>query len=151
MIWKNLYTIEELASICKNTMVSNLAIEFLEIGDDFLSAKMPVDSRTIQPSGILHGGASVALAETIGSVAGQMTIDPQKFLPVGIEINANHIKSKKNGYIIGTGRPLHLGKSTQVWNVDISDEQVEVVKHRIKEIIVRNLQAELEGKESTFK
>jgi len=122
MIWNKKYTVDELQQFCQNTMVANLGIEFLEIGDDFLKAQMPVDSRTIQPIGILHGGASVALAETIGSVAAHMTIDPDKNLSVGLEINANHIKSIKQGYVIGTGRPIHLGRKTQVWHIEIIDK-----------------------------
>jgi len=127
MIWKKKYTLDELHTFCLNTMVANLGIEFVEIGDDFLKAKMPVDERTVQPVGILHGGASVALAETLGSVAAHMTIDPAKFMSVGLEINANHIRSKKDGFVFGTGKPIHLGRKTQVWHIEIIDEKDKLV------------------------
>jgi 1,4-dihydroxy-2-naphthoyl-CoA hydrolase len=127
MIWNRKYSLEEIQQFCKHTMVSNLGIEFLEIGDDFLVAKMPVDARTRQPVGILHGGASLALAETIGSVAAHMTIDNKRYLSVGLEINANHIKSKKDGFVVGKGKPLHIGKKTQVWHIEILDENNKLI------------------------
>lgn len=127
MIWKKDFTLADLQKFCLNTMVANLGIEFLEIGDDYLKAKMPVDERTIQPVGILHGGASVALAETIGSVAAHMTIDPSQFMSVGLEINANHIRSIKNGFVFGTGKPIHLGRKTQVWHIEILDENDKLI------------------------
>jgi len=127
MIWFKEYTLDKIQIFCKNTMVENLGIEFLEIGEDFLKAKMPVDDRTRQPAGILHGGASLALAETIGSVAAHMTIDPEKYLSVGLEINANHIKSKKDGFVVGIGKPIHLGRKTQVWNIEIFDEDNKLI------------------------
>jgi 1,4-dihydroxy-2-naphthoyl-CoA hydrolase len=139
MIWNKKYTVDELQGFCQNTMVTNLGIEFLEIGDDFLKAQMPVDTRTIQPIGILHGGASVALAETIGSVAAHMTIDPDKNLSVGLEINANHIKSIRKGYVIGTGRPLHLGRKTQVWHIEIKDKDNSLISiSRLTIAIIEN-------------
>ena len=139
MIWNKKYTIDELQHFCENTMVANLGIEFLEIGDDFLKAQMPVDTRTIQPIGILHGGASVALAETIGSVAAHMTTNPEKYLSVGLEINANHIKSIKQGYVIGTGRPLHLGRKTQVWQIEINDQNNSLISiSRLTIAIIEN-------------
>jgi len=139
MIWYKEYTLEEIQKFCQNTMVANLGIEFVEIGDDFLSARMPVDERTKQPAGILHGGASLALAETIGSVAAHMTIDTEKYLSVGLEINANHIKSKKDGFVVGTGRPLHLGKNTQVWDIEILDENDKLISiSRLTIAIINN-------------
>ena len=122
MIWFKNYTLSELSKIVENTMVSHIGIEFIEINDNFLKAKMPVDKRTIQPAGILHGGASVALAETIGSVAAYLTIDPEKYNCVGLEINANHIKSITTGFVFGIGKPIHLGRSTQIWEIKITNE-----------------------------
>ena len=127
MIWFKEYTLNGIQSFCNSTMVSNLGIEFVEIGDEFLKAKMPVDERTIQPMGILHGGASLALAETIGSVAAHMSVDPEEFITVGLEINANHIKSKKDGFVIGKGIPIHMGKKTQVWQIEIKDESKKLI------------------------
>jgi 1,4-dihydroxy-2-naphthoyl-CoA hydrolase len=104
------------------TLLSHLGMEFIEIGADFLKARMPVDHRTHQPFGLLHGGASVALAETMGSFGAHLTIDTGKFAAVGLEINANHVRSVRSGWVIGTARPLHRGKSTQLWEIHITDE-----------------------------
>ncbi len=120
-------TLEQLNKLSPNTLVENLGIEFTEIGDDFISAKMPVDRRTHQPLGLLHGGASVALAETLGSVGAYCTLDETTQYCVGLEINANHIKSMKEGFVIGTAKPLHLGKKTQVWEIKITNQQQELV------------------------
>jgi len=103
-------------------MVDHLGIEFTAIGEDFLEGKMPVDHRTIQPYGLLHGGASVALAETLGSVAASLTLNLEKQVCVGLEINANHLKSVKEGQVKGVAKPVHLGKSTQVWEIKIYNE-----------------------------
>ena len=103
-------------------MVTHLGIEFTGIGDDFLEATMPVDHRTIQPMGLLHGGANVALAETLGSVAASLTVDPEKQMVVGLEINANHLKSVRSGKVKGIAKPIHIGKSTQVWEIKIFNE-----------------------------
>jgi 1,4-dihydroxy-2-naphthoyl-CoA hydrolase len=108
-------------------MVKHLDIEFTEIGSDFISARMPVDHRTHQPYGLLHGGASVALAETLGSVSAHFCIDTNKQYCVGLEINANHIKSVRSGFVVGTSKPIHIGKSTQVWEIRIVTEQNELV------------------------
>lgn len=126
-IWINTVTLEQLNLTRQKTMVSNLGIEFTDIGEDSISARMPVDSRTIQPFGILHGGASVALAETLGSVAASLTLDISQKIPVGMEINANHLRSVTSGWVFGTARPVHLGGSTQVWEIRISDEQGRLV------------------------
>lgn len=107
----------------KNTMTEFLGIVFTDCGDDYLTATMPVDERTKQPMGLLHGGANVVLAETLGSVAGSLTIDLTKQVCVGLEINANHLKSVKTGLVIGTTKPIHIGKSTQVWEIKIINEQ----------------------------
>ncbi|SDL06814.1 1,4-dihydroxy-2-naphthoyl-CoA hydrolase [Catalinimonas alkaloidigena] len=111
----------------RNTLAEHLGIEFVEIGPDFLTARMPVDHRTHQPFGLLHGGASVALAETLGSVAAALTTDPKRQACVGLEINANHIRGVKSGWVYGTTRPLHIGRSTQVWEIRIQDEQERLI------------------------
>ncbi len=116
-----------LNEIGKNTMVEHIGIEFTEIGDDYIAAKMPVDHRTVQPMGLLHGGASVALAETLGSVASAISVDPEKYHCVGLEINANHIKSMTSGYVYGKASPIHLGKKTHVWDIRITNEEGELV------------------------
>lgn len=121
-IWNRAFTLEQIAESRKNTMVDHLGIEFTEIGDDFLCAKMPVDQRTKQPYGIMHGGASCALAETVASIAGNCCLDQEKQFCVGLEINTSHLKMAKSGFVIGKAKPLHLGKSTQVWEIEIRDE-----------------------------
>jgi 1,4-dihydroxy-2-naphthoyl-CoA hydrolase len=126
-IWKKDVTVEIMNSFSSNTMVSHLGIEFTEIGDDYLVARMPVDSRTHQPLGLLHGGASVVLAETLGSSAGSMCVANENEYVVGLEINANHIKSARTGYVTGITKPVHLGKKTQVWEIKITNEQNELV------------------------
>jgi 1,4-dihydroxy-2-naphthoyl-CoA hydrolase len=108
-------------------MVEHLGIEITEIGSDFLKGKMPVDHRTVQPMNILHGGASVALAETLGSIAAVLTVEPSKYSCVGMEINANHIRPVSSGYVYATARPVHLGKKSQVWTIDIVNEQDKIV------------------------
>lgn len=122
-IWKSDVTVERLNSRGKGTMVEHLDIKFTEIGPDYLCASMPVDHRTNQPIGLLHGGASVVLAETLGSVAGVLCVDVRKQYVVGLEVNANHLRAVRNGRVIGTARPLHLGRKTQVWQIGIVDEQ----------------------------
>lgn len=126
-IWTREATVEIMNSFSNNTMVSHLGIEFTEIGDDYLVARMPVDSRTHQPLGLLHGGASVVLAETLGSSAGSMCVANENEYVVGLEINANHIKSARTGYVTGITKPVHLGKKTQVWEIRITNEQNELV------------------------
>jgi 1,4-dihydroxy-2-naphthoyl-CoA hydrolase len=120
-------TLEKINSLAANTMVEHIGIHFTAIGDDFLEATMPVDRRTHQPLGLLHGGASVALAETMGSVAASCCIDMSKQFCVGLEINANHIKSAKSGLVKGITRPIHIGGKTQVWEIKITNEQNELV------------------------
>jgi len=109
------------------TMVENLGIEFTLIEKDRIVATMPVDQRTIQPYGLLHGGASVSLAETLGSVAAHCSIDFSKYQSVGLEINANHIRSARSGYVTGTAKPVHIGRSTHVWAIEIVDESEKLV------------------------
>jgi 1,4-dihydroxy-2-naphthoyl-CoA hydrolase len=120
-------TLTSLNTMSGNTMVAHIGIEFTHIGDDFIEARMPVDHRTHQPLGLLHGGASVALAETLGSVAATCCIDMSKQYCVGLEINANHIKSVRDGFVIGTTKPIHIGKKTHVWEIRITNEQRELV------------------------
>jgi 1,4-dihydroxy-2-naphthoyl-CoA hydrolase len=127
-IWfKSAQTIAELKSMSDHTMIDYIGIELTEVGDDYLKATMPVDHRTIQVYGILHGGASVALAETIGSFASAMVIDTSKYICVGLDINANHIRAKREGKVTATARPLHLGTSTHVWEIRIVDEQESLI------------------------
>ncbi len=126
-IWFRNYTAQEINFIVRETLITHLGIEILEIGDDFITARMPVDNRTRQPAGMLHGGASVALAETIGSCGANLVINRDECYCVGLEINANHIRPVSGGYVIGTARPLHLGKSTQVWEMLIRDQEGNLV------------------------
>lgn len=106
---------------------THLGIEFIEYGDDYLKAKMPVDERTHQPFGLLHGGASCVLAESLGSMAGAFCVEWGKQYVVGLEINANHISSVRDGYVVGTARPVHIGRSTQVWDIRIETEAGKLV------------------------
>jgi 1,4-dihydroxy-2-naphthoyl-CoA hydrolase len=112
----------DLLSLGKGTMGEYIGIEWTELGDDFIKAKMPVDHRTKQPYGLLHGGASCVLSETIGSVASAMVVDHSKFVCVGLEINANHVRSAREGFVTGIATPLHLGANTHVWDIKIYDE-----------------------------
>jgi 1,4-dihydroxy-2-naphthoyl-CoA hydrolase len=116
-------SVAKLKPLENKTMAQYLGIEWVEVGENFLKAKMPVDHRTIQPYGLLHGGASCTLAETIGSVASAMVVDHSKFYCVGLEINANHIRSAREGFVTGIATPLHLGSSTHVWDIKIFDEK----------------------------
>ena len=111
----------------KNTLVEHLGMEIIEIGNDFLKGRMPVDHRTHQPLGLLHGGASVALAETLGSIAATLTVNTKLQYCVGLEINANHIKFAKEGWVYGIAKPIHIGKKTQVWEIKISNEKNQLV------------------------
>jgi len=120
-IWKNKLTLAGIQEFSRDTMVEYLGMEIVDIGEDYVTATMPVDHRTRQPYGLLHGGASVALAETVGSFAAHMTLDPG-YRCVGLEINANHLRSKTEGMVTGTARPIHIGHSTQIWDIRIADE-----------------------------
>ncbi|MCP4457895.1 MAG: hotdog fold thioesterase [Cytophagales bacterium] len=115
--------LEVLNELSKGCMVEHLGIEFTEIGEDYIEAKMPVDNRTTQALGMLHGGASVTLAETMGSVAATLLLDLSKQHAVGLEINANHLGGIKEGYVIGRVTPIHVGRSTHVWGIDIRNEE----------------------------
>jgi 1,4-dihydroxy-2-naphthoyl-CoA hydrolase len=127
-IWfKKYLSLSDLKPLTPNTMGQHLGMEWVAIGEDFLQMRMPVDERTKQPYGLLHGGASCALAETIGSVASYYVVDNEKFICVGLEINANHIRSATKGFVTATCTPLHLGASTHVWDIKIVDEREKLV------------------------
>jgi 1,4-dihydroxy-2-naphthoyl-CoA hydrolase len=127
-IWFNKdLTIEQFGPLSKDTMDKFIGIEWTELGDNFLKARMPVDERTKQPYGLLHGGASCVLAETIGNFASAMVIDHSKFYCVGLEINANHVRSVREGFVTAIASPLHLGSTTHVWDIKIYDEKEKLV------------------------
>ncbi len=126
-VFKPGITLELINKLSANTLVDHLGIEVISIGEDFIEAKMPVDHRTHQPLGLLHGGASVALAETLGSIAAMCCLDSNQQYPVGLEINANHIKSVRDGFVVGKVKPIHIGKKTHVWEIRISSEKNELV------------------------
>lgn len=125
-MWFHPYTLDQV-HFKRATLASHLGIEFIELGEDYLKGRMPVDARTHQPHGILHGGASVALAETLGSVAAGLVVDPDKYRVVGQEINANHVRAITEGHVIGTARPVHIGKRSHVWEIRIVDEQERLI------------------------
>lgn len=129
MIWKHAATTEHLNTVSKGTMVEHLGIVFTEIGDDYVEASMPVDERTVQPFGILHGGASVALSESLGSMAAHLCIaDPSLHSGVGVEVNANHLRSVKSGSsVTGRATPIRVGRRIQVWNIDVRDDDERLV------------------------
>ncbi|HET9429702.1 MAG TPA: hotdog fold thioesterase [Chitinophagaceae bacterium] len=127
-IWFNKdLSLEDLRSMGGETMLNHMGIEWAELGENFMKARMPVDHRSIQPYGLLHGGASCVLAETLGSMASGMVVDHEKFYCVGLEINANHIRSVREGFVTGTALPLHLGGSTHVWDIKIHDVREKLV------------------------
>lgn len=123
MIWFKDYSLETMGKVRACNLAAHIGIELTEVGPDFLAGRMPVDQRTTQPFGILHGGASCVLSETLGSVAAWMTIDPEKYRAVGLEINANHIRAVTKGHVIGVCSPMHTGRRTQVWQTDITEEE----------------------------
>ena len=122
MIWRKRPTVELLQQYSSGTMVEHIGIEFTAVGDDFIEARMPVDQRTLQPFGLLHGGASATLAETLGSIGAYHCIE-ESMLCVGLEINANHVKAVRKGWVFGRATPLHIGRTTHVWEIRISDEE----------------------------
>ena len=126
-IWKSPATLEDLRERSRNTLMEHLGIEYLEIGDDYLKGRMPVDDRTRQTAGILHGGASAALAETLGSIAAGLCVDRERQRIVGLEINANHVRRVTEGWVTGITRPIHVGKTTQIWEIKICDEREKLV------------------------
>ena len=129
MIWKQAVTAAHMNAVSKGTMVEHIGIVFTEVGADYIEASMLVDERTVQPFGILHGGASVALSESLGSMAAYLCIaDPSKYTSVGVEINANHLRSVKSGtQVIGRATPVRVGRRIQVWNIDIRDGEERLV------------------------
>ena len=126
-IWKTPIDLKIIEETRKDTLVELMGIEFMEIGDDYLKGRMPVDRRTHQPYGIMHGGASCVLAETLGSIAANYCLDYTKEFCVGLDINTSHIRMVKSGYVYGIAKPIHIGKTTQVWEVRIVDEQEKLV------------------------
>ncbi|MGH8281244.1 MAG: hotdog fold thioesterase [Gammaproteobacteria bacterium] len=126
-IWRQILTVDDLNQYQQRTLVTHLGIRYTEIGDDYIRAVMPVDERTKQPAGILHGGASVALAETLGSTGANLVVDREMQLCVGLDINANHVRAMREGFVTGTARPIHIGKSTQVWEIRITDKDDRLV------------------------
>jgi 1,4-dihydroxy-2-naphthoyl-CoA hydrolase len=123
MIWFRSYSTEELNGRHKNHLGGLVGIEFTEIGEDFLEARMPVNAHTHQPAGILHGGASVVLAETLGSVASNMVIDDSRYMAVGLEVNANHLRPVASGFVTGICKPLHIGAKTHVWEIKMMTDR----------------------------
>ncbi len=120
-------TVEVMNAASANTLVAHLGIEFVEVGADSITARMPVDHRTVQPFGLLHGGASVSLAETLGSMASFALVDPAQYTVVGLEINANHVRSVREGWVTGVVTPIHVGRRTHIWQIRITDEQGRLV------------------------
>ena len=122
MIWKNKTTLEQLNALSKNTILQHLDIVFTEVGPDYLKASMPVDKRTVQPAGLLHGGASCVLAETLGSMASVLLLDSSQISSiVGIEVNANHLNAVKEGRVEGKALPVKIGRRLHIWNIEIRD------------------------------
>lgn len=126
-IWFHQPSLEDVNKRGENTMVPFLGIEITEVGDDYMMATMPVDHRTKQPLGLLHGGASCVLAESVGSIAANYCVDQKKYFAVGLSINASHIRSARGGLVTATARPFHLGKTTQVWDIKIENEEGKLV------------------------
>ena len=126
-IWTQAIDLDRINASSRDTLVEHLGIRVTEVGDDWLRGTMPVDRRTHQPFGLLHGGASVALAETLGSMAANMVLDPSREMAVGLDINANHVRAVTTGVVTGTARILHRGRTTQVWEIRIEDEQQRLV------------------------
>jgi len=123
MIWPKDYSVQELNNRPKGHIGEVLGIEFMEIGSDFISGRMPVNEKTHQPYGILHGGASVVLAETLGSVASNLIINSEKYIAVGLEVNANHLRPVKSGFVTGICKPIHIGGKTHVWDIRLYDDR----------------------------
>jgi 1,4-dihydroxy-2-naphthoyl-CoA hydrolase len=126
-IWTREITVEAANKHGVDTLIGHVGIEIFEIGDDYVKARMPVDQRTKQPAGVLHGGASVVLAETLASWGASFAVDQSKHHCVGMEINANHVRAVASGHVVGTARPIHLGRSSHIWEVRITDERDKLV------------------------
>ncbi|MGB4957893.1 MAG: hotdog fold thioesterase [Saprospiraceae bacterium] len=127
MIWKEKPELDVIQQINKNTLAEHLGIEVIEIGDDYIRSRMPVDHRTRQPVGLLHGGASVVLSESIGSIASFLISGDAKTNIVGIEVNANHLKSVSEGHVYGITRPVKLGRTLHIWNTEVTDKQGQLI------------------------
>jgi uncharacterized protein (TIGR00369 family) len=126
-LWHGAHTCDALNAHSRGTMVEHLDIRFTEIGADYLCATMPVDARTRQPMGLLHGGASVVLAETLGSTGATLCVDPDQYQCVGLDINANHVGAARGGVVTGTTRPFHIGGRTQVWSIEVVNEAQKLI------------------------
>ncbi|MGQ0829576.1 MAG: hotdog fold thioesterase [Bacteroidota bacterium] len=126
-IWYKPYKLEDIQWMLKDNMCEAIGIEITEITPDSIKGKMPVDHRTVQPMKILHGGASVALAESLGSVASNLIVDTSKYTCVGLDINANHLRPASSGFVFGEATPIHIGKKTHVWSIEIKNEQGKLV------------------------
>ena len=124
-VWKQPISCEILAAVSRGTANEHLGMEFLEVGDDFITARLPVDRRTIQPYGLFHGGVSVVLAETLGSCGAAFSV-PEGYRAVGLDINANHLKGATSGWVTGVTRPVHIGRTTQVWQIDLTNDAGEL-------------------------
>ncbi|MBB5321007.1 hotdog fold thioesterase [Marinobacter oulmenensis] len=122
-IWTVTPDLEQMTAVSQNTAVNHMGIEYLEIGDDYLKGRMPVDDRTVQPFRILHGGASVLLAETLGSMAANCCLRDKGTMAVGLDINANHVRPVSGGWVYGTAKAVHLGAATQVWEIRLEDDK----------------------------
>ena len=141
-IWFKPYTLKDLEKLRPRTLITHLGIEFIEVGPDFVTGRMPVDERVHQISGVLHGGASVVLAETLGSLGATLVVDTDKQFCVGQEINANHLRSVASGHVIGVARPFHIGATSHVWGIDIRDEREKLVCVSRLTVAVRDLKAQ---------
>lgn len=126
-IWFKEPTLEEAGKMQKGTLMETLDIRITELGADYICGSMPVDQRTVQPYGILHGGASVALSETLGSIAAHLVVDSSKFFTVGMEVNANHLRPVTKGRVIGTAKPIYIGRSSHVWGIEIKNEDGKLI------------------------
>ena len=126
-IWFKEYVLSDIQSTLKNNMCETIGIEIVELTPNSIIGKMPIDHRTVQPMGILHGGASVALAESLGSIASNLIIDPEKSICVGLDINANHLRPASSGYVYAEATPIHIGKKTHVWSIEIKNETGKLV------------------------
>lgn len=126
-IWFKQPTLEDAGKLQIGTLMETIDIRITELGEDYIKGTMPVDHRTVQPYGILHGGASVALAETLGSVAAHLVVDSSKYYTVGMEVNANHLRPATSGRVTGTAKPVHLGRASHVWSIEITDENGRLV------------------------
>lgn len=126
-IWFKQPTVEDAGGLRMGTLLEALDIQITEVGSDYIRGTMPVDERTVQPYGILHGGASVALAESLGSIAAHLVVDSERYYSVGMEINANHIRPATKGRVTGTAKPIHLGRSSHVWSIEITNEEGKLI------------------------